>query len=352
MPKVKKMKKLCIGVTGINAVDNPGPGIGVIRSLKECKDLNVEIVGLAYDAMEPGIYMDWLVDKSFILPYPSTSEEEYISRLLYIKDRACIDMIIPTLDAEMPFFIKSKEKLESYGIKTFTPSQEQFNLRSKAKLEETSLKIGIKTPKSKTVTSYDELTKAIEELDLPVMVKGAFYKAYRAYTHQEAVGFFRKIVAEWGYPVIVQQVVSGEEMNVVGVGDGEGGDLGLVAIKKLWITSLGKIWTGVTVKNGKLFELAKTFIEKTLWKGAFELECIVDHDDIYLIEVNPRFPAWVYFATGVGINLPSRMVKKAFGMDFDNSTEYEAGKLYVRYTYDIVTDLSLFQKITMKGESL
>ncbi len=346
------MEKLCIGVTGINAIDNPGPGMGVIRSLKECQDLNVEIVGLAYDAMEPGIYMDWLVDNSFILPYPSTSEEEYISRLLYIKNKTGINMIIPTLDAEMPLFIKSKEKLELQGIKTFIPTQEQFTLRSKAKLKEMGSKIGIKTPKSQTVTSYDELTKAIEELGLPIMVKGAFYKAYRAYTHQEAAGFFRKIVAEWGYPVIVQQVVSGEEMNVVGVGDGDGGDLGIVAIKKLWITSLGKIWTGVTVKNGGLFELSKTFTEKTKWKGAFELECIVDNDDIYLIEINPRFPAWIYFATGVGINLPAKMVKKTFEMDFEKTEKYEAGKLYVRYTYDIVTDLSLFQKITMKGESL
>ena len=346
------MEKLCIGVTGINAIDNPGPGMGVIRSLKECHDLNVEIVGLAYDAMEPGIYMDWLVDKSFILLYPSTSEEEYIGRLLYIKNKVGVDMIIPTLDAEMPLFIKSKEKLELHGIKTFIPSQEQFNLRSKAKLEEMGSKIGIKTPKSKIATSYDELSKAVEELGLPIMVKGAFYKAYRAYTHQEAVGFFREIVAEWGYPVIVQQIVSGEEMNVVGVGDGEGSDLGVVAIKKLWTTSLGKIWTGVTVKNSKLLELAKTFTEKTKWKGAFELECIVNNDDVYLIEVNPRFPAWIYFATGVGINLPSRMVKKTFGMDFEKTKEYKAGKLYVRYTYDIVTDLSLFQRITMKGESL
>ena len=60
------MDTLFVGISGINAVDNPGPGIGVARSLKEDKDLNVRIVGLAYDAMEPGIYMDWIVDKSFL----------------------------------------------------------------------------------------------------------------------------------------------------------------------------------------------------------------------------------------------------------------------------------------------
>lgn len=58
-----------IAVTGINAADNPGPGVGIARSLKEDADLQVKIVGLAYDAMEPGIYIDWLMDRSFVVPY-------------------------------------------------------------------------------------------------------------------------------------------------------------------------------------------------------------------------------------------------------------------------------------------
>ncbi len=344
------MERLCIGVSGINAVDNPGPGIGVIRSLKEDKDLKIETIGLAYDAMEPGIYMDWLVDKSFVLPYPSSSEEEYIRRLIYLKDRVGLDMIIPTLDAEMPLYIKAASLLEAKGIKTFLPTKEQFDFRGKTKLSQVAEKIGLKMPKTKTIASYQDLMKAIEEIGLPVMVKGVFYKAYRAYTYQEAVGYYRQIVAEWGYPVVVQEVVTGEEMNVIGVGDGLGNDLGLVGIKKLWITSLGKIWTGVTVKNDVLLKAAKKFVQKFNWKGAFELECIVSADDVYLIEINPRFPAWVYFATGVGVNLPAFMVKTAFGLPLKSSRDYSAGKLYVRYTYDIVTDMSVFQNIITKGE--
>ena len=71
------MDALVVGVSGINAVDNPGPGIAVARSLKEDSDLNVRIVGLAYDAMDPGIYMDWVVDQSFMMPYPSGNAEAY-----------------------------------------------------------------------------------------------------------------------------------------------------------------------------------------------------------------------------------------------------------------------------------
>ena len=347
------MNKLKIGISGINAVDNPGPGIGVAKSLKEDKDLDVEIIGLAYDAMEPGIYMNWLIDKSYILPYPSSEHEAFIERLLYIKHSYGLDFIFPLLDAELPIYMKYAPELEKNNIRLFIPTLEQFKLRGKDRLDDVAKNIGIDTPKSEVVNSYEELYKAIERIGLPVMVKGAFYKAYRAYTTQEAIGFFNKIVAEWGYPIILQEVVSGEEINVVAGGDGEGNSLGMIGIKKMWITELGKIWTGITIKNERLLKSAEQFIKVYKWKGAFELECIYNakEDKIYLIEINPRFPAWSYFSTGVGVNIASNIIRKAFNLPIKDYSDYPAGKLYVRYTDDIVSDLDNFQRIITKGES-
>ncbi len=344
------MKEIIVGVTGINAVDNPGPGVGVARSLKEDKSLNVKIVGLAYDAMDPGIYMDWLIDKAYLLPYPSSNHSAFLDRIYYIKESYGLDVIIPNLDAELPLFIKSQDELAKNDIRTFIPSLEQFRLRGKDRLNEVAEKINIEFPASEVVTSYDELAKAVDKLGLPVMVKGAFYKAYRAYTTQEAIGHYNSIVAEWGYPIVVQKVVSGEEMNVVGVGDGEGNSLGMVCLKKMWITSLGKIWTGVTIKNQKMLTAATKFIEAYRWKGGFELECIVDGDTVYLIEINPRLPAWSYFATGVGINLPANMLRKIYGLPIKENFDYPTGKLFVRYTYELVTDMEPFRNITTRGE--
>jgi carbamoyl-phosphate synthase large subunit len=344
------MSKMTVGITGINAVDNPGPGVGVARSLKEDKQLDVKIFGFAYDPMEPGIYMDWLIDKSFILPYPSGDQTAYLERLYYIKKQHGLDFIISNLDAELPLFIKYQNELASYGIQTFLPTQEQFRLRGKDRLIDVAEKINIKFPASKVVTSYSELEKAVDEIGLPVMVKGAFYKADRAYTTQEAMGHYNSIVAEWGYPIILQKVVAGDEMNVVGVGDGEGNSLGLVAIKKMWITSAGKIWTGVTIKNEEMLLAANNFIQKYKWRGGFELECIVSEGNVHLIEINPRFPAWCFFATGVGINLPSNLIRKAMDLPLREDTDYPAGKLYVRYTYELITDMGPFQSISTKGE--
>jgi carbamoyl-phosphate synthase large subunit len=120
------MKEIIVGVSGINAVDNPGPGVGIARSLKENTELKVKVMGLAYDAMEPGIYMDWLIDKAFITPYPSGSHTEFLQRLYHIKDTYGLDLIIPNLDAELPLYIRYSSNLEKKGIKTFLPTATSF----------------------------------------------------------------------------------------------------------------------------------------------------------------------------------------------------------------------------------
>ncbi len=345
------MKQLFIGVTGINACDNPAPGIGVARSLKEQSDIDIKIAGLAYDAMEPGIYMDGIVDQSYLIPYPSAGHEALVQRLLYIKQQFGLDVVIPTLDSELPFYIKSQDELASHGIATFLPTDAQFKLRGKDQLDIIAKQTGFTAPKQATVYSYDELGKAIAEIGLPIMVKGALYNAHAAYTMDEAMGHFSSIIAQWGYPVIVQQMVKGDEMSVIGVGDGNGNTVGLVAMKKMSTTQLGKVWTGVTVLHDELLARTREFVNSTNWQGPFEIECMVDGNTINLIEINPRFPAWVYFATGVGVNLPQALVQLTLGDKVTTDSHYPAGKLFIRYTGEQICDLEQFQNMVTLGES-
>ena len=46
---------LTVAVTGLNAIDSPGPGVAVIRALREGFPDRVRIIGLSYETMEPGI---------------------------------------------------------------------------------------------------------------------------------------------------------------------------------------------------------------------------------------------------------------------------------------------------------
>ena len=98
---MKKSRKINIAVTGLNAIDSPGPGISVIRGLRDAQSLDVNIIGLSYESLEPGIYMHDLVDKTYHIPYPSAGKESLLGRLEYIHKKEKLDVIIPNFDAEL-----------------------------------------------------------------------------------------------------------------------------------------------------------------------------------------------------------------------------------------------------------
>lgn len=346
------MDKLIIGISGINAVDNPGPGVAVARGIKEDPGLDCEVVGLAYDAMEPGIYLDWLVDRTYLMPYPSGGGEAFIDRLLAIKAESGLDLVIPNLDAELPIYIRYAAELERQGIRVMVPSNAQFRLRSKDNLVQAAPAWGCGTPPTVVLAGPGQLDAGLAALGLPVMVKGCLYEAWRADTAAEAHHHANHLANDWGWPVLLQSIVGGEHLNVVGLGDGEGGHLGLVALKKLGITKLGKIWTGVSVRHQGMLAAAESFIRHTRWRGPFELECMVEGERIHLIEINPRFPAWAYFSTGVGVNLPARLVRLLAGLPVERDWDYPAGKLFIRYTYEVVADMTAFQDLVTGGSHL
>ena len=64
-------RQLTIAVSGLNAIDNPGPGVSVLRSLRESSFKDARLVGLCYSPLEPGVYMKDLVDVCYEMPYPS-----------------------------------------------------------------------------------------------------------------------------------------------------------------------------------------------------------------------------------------------------------------------------------------
>jgi len=344
------MKQLKIAISGINATDNPGPGIPVAKSLKE-SSIDCMLIGLSYDLNDPGHYLNDFIDRSYVLPYPTNGWDGILERLMHIKETVGLDAVIPCLDAELPLYIKYSDSLSELGIKTFLPDSEGFKLRNKENLTAIAEGIGATYPAIWKAYSASDLSKVLSEQELPLMVKGPYYKAYKAHTAQQAANYFTSISQEWGFPILLQQIVHGEELNVVGVGDGSGGVLGMVAIKKQTITSLGKIWSGVTIHHEKLEQAARDFVRNVKWRGPFELECIVNDDDINLIEINPRFPAWAYFATGVGVNLPERLVQAMFDQPHCTDSTYSAGKIYMRFTDEVVCDLDRFSNLITTGAS-
>jgi carbamoyl-phosphate synthase large subunit len=344
-------RKVTVAVTGLNNIDSPGPGIPVIRGIRESKDFDVRIIGLAYEHLEPGIYMQDLVDKSYMIPYPAEGKDALFNRLLEIHSIDKIDVIIPNFDAELFSFIKLEKKLSEAGIKTYLPTLEQFEERNKSNLPSYGKKYGVNVPEGTEVFSLSDLNNTLESMDYPVMIKGKYYDAYPAYSIEQAAVYFSKMSAEWGYPVIVQEFIKGTEVNVIALGDGNGNLIAAVPMRKQYITDKGKAWGGITIDDKSMLDLAKKIISKTKWKGGMELELIRSADNkLYLLEINPRIPAWVYLAVGAGQNIPEALLKLALGMEVKSFTRYDIGKMFVRYSYDMIVDLELFSRLTTSGE--
>jgi carbamoyl-phosphate synthase large subunit len=341
---------LVIGVTGLNATENPGPGLAVVRALRGAFP-QVRIIGLAYESLEPGIYMHNLVDKTYQIPYPSAGSEALSQRLQAIQVKEHMDLIIPNFDAELYNFIKIKAGLTIMGIRTVLPTHQQLEACSKPNLAAFGRQHQLNVPKSIGIFNADELHNAADELNFPLVIKGKFYEAEIAYTASQAQNAFYRLSAKWGTPIIVQQFIKGTEINVAGLADGKGNALSAVPMRKLYITDKGKAWAGITIADDKLIAIAQQFAAASKWSGGFELELMQDKaGELFIMEINPRFPAWIYLTAAAGQNQPAALVKMALGETVEPLTEYQVGKLFIRYALDHVTDVSEFQQFSAFGE--
>ncbi len=344
-------QKITLAVTGLNNTDNPGPGVPVIRGAKDSEEFDIRVIGLVYENLEPGIYMEGLCDRIFQIPYPSAGSDDLIERIENIHHQEKIDVLIPNFDAELFSFMKNEQRLLEKGIHTFLPTLKQFQERDKDKLPEYGKKYGVKVPGSVNMGTIGQISEMEEKFDYPVMIKGQFYDAYKASNEEQVKQAFYKVSAKWGFPVIAQEFVEGTEVNVIALGDGLGNTIAAVPMRKQYITDKGKAWGGITLADEKMMELTRMLIQKTKWKGGMELELIKTKEgEYYLIEINPRIPAWVYLAVGAGQNIPEALIKLALGMKVKPMTTYKIGKMFVRYSYDMIVDLEKFAAISMNKE--
>jgi len=344
-------EKLTIAVSGLNNTDNPGPGVPFIRGLRESTIFSPRILGIAYENLEPGVYMEGMADKVYLLPYPSQGMEPVLARLAAIHREDPIDVLIPNFDSELLPLIRSENKLKAMGIHTFLPTIGQYEERLKSNLPEYGKKYDILVPKSQPVSTAAEIPGLCREIPGPWMIKGKFYDAILAHSLDQAVAAFYKISAQWGLPVVMQQFIQGTELNVVALGDGQGNTIGAVPMRKLYITDKGKAWSGITIADKFLLELTNQIISKTAWRGGLELEMIRSKDQkYYLVEINPRIPAWIYLAVGAGQNLPEALVQLALGRQPVPFTRFDVGKMFIRYSYDLIVDAEIHQSFAIKGE--
>lgn len=327
-----------IAVTGLGRGENPQPGAGIVAGIRAAHP-EAFIVGMAYDAMESGIYAEGGPDAVFTMPYPTVGAEAFLKRLDEARAAAPFEVLIPTLDSELDLIVNLAPELAERGIKTCLPDKAAFRRRMKDRLPELCAAAGVGTPETRAVHTISQALAVGREMGFPLVVKGTYYDAQMADNEAELAGAVSLLIAQWGTPVLLQEVVSGAEFNALGIGDGEGGIIGLCCIRKTILSSKGKGLGGVTVRDPMLRTMCEKLIGELKWRGPFEVEVMKDdvHREHRLIEINPRFPAWVGFPAGFGLNFPAVLAQFIeTGTPPPPMPEPEPGWFYLRHQVEVL----------------
>ncbi|MBD9409555.1 carbamoyl-phosphate-synthetase [Stutzerimonas stutzeri] len=340
-----------VAITGLHRGNNPQPGAAVAAGLRR-RFPDLRIVGLSYDPLESGLYCHdgGRPDVAYLMPFPGAGAKATLDRLDEILQTEPIDYLIPCLDSELDNYIQLQPELKSRGIGCLLPSQQALDDRAKSNLDAFCGQLEVPTPRTLMANDPDTLAALALQLGYPVYVKGRFYEAHLATTPKELYEAFASIASVWGTPVLVQEMVVGEEYDILGLGDGEGGLLASCSIRKMLRTSAGKGFAGVVVADPDLDELVARVIGALRWAGPFELEFIkVPGKPHALFEMNPRFPAWVDFPSQIGCNMPARLLEQLIGLDATPLQTCTPGQMFIRHSIDLVADIAEVAEMTITG---
>ncbi|MBC8403941.1 MAG: ATP-grasp domain-containing protein [Planctomycetes bacterium] len=324
-------KKLVIAVTGLEGRDNPYPGPAIARALRAARGDDVILVGLTYEPTLTGCLRADLFDDIYISPLPGDPAAVLMHRLFEIHEKQPIDLLIPALDSELAIFARHKDELAQRGIRTFIPSAESVMARYKQRLWTWARKHGLHSPRTEVVTDPRTFWQQ-QEWDFPCFLKGSLADAVKVSCQEEAEVVYHRLVARWGYPILAQQMVHGEEFDICAVADAAGEPVAMIPIRKTVLSTAGKAIGAEVVHSPEALAEGRRILKALKWQGPLEIELMREHSSgrFFLIEVNARFPAWIGICGHTGVNLPDLLVRLALGEALPEEREPVVGTAFLR----------------------
>jgi diaminopimelate decarboxylase len=152
--------------------------------------------------------------------------------------------------------------------------------------------------------------------DWKVWLKGPYYEAIRTHSWDVFETYRALLSRAWSTErLFLQAHVTGYEESICFCAY-EGELTSCVYMRKRELTEEGKTWAGdVTEVPEDFIAPLRKMVRELRWTGGAELEMVRDmKGQLWLLECNPRFPAWIHGATLAGRNLPALLVEMATGI--------------------------------------
>ena len=259
---------------------------------------------------------------------PETVSTDYTcSDKLYFEP-LCVEDVMNVIELEKPdgviatlggqTAINLAEPLSARGVKIIgTDCDAIERAENRDAFEKLLSSLEIPQPKGQAVTSIEEGIKAAGEIGYPVLVRPSFVlggRAMQIVAKEAALRDYLKCAVEIDEdkPVLVDKYIRGKEVEVDAICDGT----------QVFVPGIMELVERTGVHSGDSISIYPTYsisqkVKKTILDyteklglgigivGLFNIQFIVDeHDDVYIIEVNPRSSRTVPFlskATGYSL---------------------------------------------------
>jgi len=296
---------LKIMISGFYSGPSPSAGLGIARSLRQAFP-DAHITGIDYWEGSSGLAHEVLDER---LVFPSWQFIDQAEHVAFIKKN--LDdgaYYLSALDMEVEWLAG---KLNHHRL--LTPQKSSLAFANKP-----DVKVGELLPFAQPEIYQDglddqKLYDFCRRHSWRVWVKGAFHGA----TFATSWAQLERARLSYGFKddphgVSYQSHVRGTEESIC-FSSYQGELLDAVMMEKRVTTPEGKTWSGSVrgLDADKMAVLAKA-VRAMNWTGGGELELLRDEDDrLWLMEFNPRFPAWIHGSSLAGHNLPAALVGAA-----------------------------------------
>lgn len=265
---------------------------------------------------------------------PKIYDENYIDFILqYCLDNK-INAVISLFDIDLPILSKNKRLFAENDISLLI-SDYEFTVLCNDKWASYHF---LKENNFKTALSYislDNCKKAISDknIEYPIFVKPRWgmgsIGVFEAENEKELDVFYAKtkkailktyLKHESSFDIdnsiILQEKIKGLEHGLDIFNDLKGNYLGCVPKIKNAMRA-GETDIATTLHNENLVSIAKRLSLQTKHKLNLDVDCFIDGEEIFILEMNPRFGGQYPFSHAAGVNFPKAIIDLLEGNELD-----------------------------------
>lgn len=302
--------RLLIYISGVHGGANPSPGVGIARSLRVAFP-DAHLVAVDYSPDSSGLLWP---DFDEGLVRPPWQAIDLRAHAAFVASRLSEGAIwISGLDLEIRLLTQRLRSRTHLPL----PPRPAIQMAAKPPFRLGRL-LGVGLPPflSLAAASDVDLGRFCRLHGWPLWVKGTHYDAVPIWSWYEVGPVIAQLAEAWGGKdqLFLQAHVAGQDVTIAFAAR-KGKLLGAAFLEKLDRTHQGKVWSGqVSRVPADLERRLRRLLRLTKWSGGGELECVRDQQGrLWLLECNPRFPAWIYGAAQAGYNLPALLVQAITG---------------------------------------